>query len=200
MRLGIMYVSVELFNSVVPEYKKEFIKNLGEVVILRPDMDWLRYTLRLPTNCHIDSVSSHFAFHKQQITLRIECEDFVDTPEVGIIPEVEANYRAIKEWEPGDGFLGAGVFSHWTGGVRDNYKYARVKERLDRWQELNEANASKLGNPYVVLEDASDGEIAEMKEEFEERHRGSPANLSDAKIAEATALIGPPPVNFREFI
>lgn len=64
----------------------------------------LQRTLMLPDNARVDAVSFHAYFMYDQAALRIECPDFVDTLEGGMLPEVNAEYDS-------DGFV------RWTGSA-----------------------------------------------------------------------------------
>ena len=108
-RLGIVYCSVELIARLMPPGTtvQWLDSELGTVKAFGEGYEKLHKALKLPANCRITGVSPHVRFANNEIVLRVESPEFVETPEGGTIPTVEAYYN-----EKGfDRWIGLGVMN-----------------------------------------------------------------------------------------
>ena len=105
-RLGIAYCSVELIANLMPDGTsiQWLDSERGTIAAFGEGYEKLHKSLQLPANCRITGVSPHARFAYNQIVLRIESPDFVETPEAHNIPEVEPFYNKNG-------------FSHWEGSA-----------------------------------------------------------------------------------
>lgn len=103
VRQAVMYVSRSLLESLLPEGKT--IDCVADK--LGAEYAWLAEAMKLPANVRITGVSMALRFVYDQVAIRVECSDFVETLPSNCLPEVQATYKR--------GVDGKGVFVRWEG-------------------------------------------------------------------------------------
>jgi hypothetical protein len=107
-RIACLLVSTELFEHVLESaFGSSSPRQAGECpdcYLKRIGLDNLAGALGLPEECRVTAASSHAAFDRNQVALRVESPDFREVPVAGATPYIEAFYN-----EHG--------FSHWSDEV-----------------------------------------------------------------------------------
>lgn len=107
-RQAILRCTRELILAVLPEGRS--VLDLDGVADESGErFRWLAEAMKLPANAAITGVSAHAYFLKDEIAVRIACEDFVQTQPGNCLPEVAALYRAGAAGAAFDGWAGPAV-------------------------------------------------------------------------------------------
>lgn len=107
-RQAIMTVSRQLLEDLLPDWW---------TAVQLPHGDLLKQVLKLPANCQITNISqvaklaanTSVFFYNEQIAIRVECPDFVETPAGALLPEVLAIYQSPT------GLVKESYFLFWDG-------------------------------------------------------------------------------------
>ena len=102
-RAAIMAVSTDLLLPLIPEGKT--IDCVADALGVK--YDWLSEALRLPAGSRITGVSMIARFARDEVLIRVQHPDFVETEEGCVLPDVQAVYG----WDD----RGAATFACWAG-------------------------------------------------------------------------------------
>ena len=102
-RQAVMYVERLMLESLIPDWRTVVKLCFGDVI--KQDCpenfeELLRIfyvALKLPDNCKIRRINHYPQFNLDQIALRIECPDFIETLKGCYLPEVQALYKSVQE-------------------------------------------------------------------------------------------------------
>jgi hypothetical protein len=115
VRAAVVYIARELFEKLLPD--GTVIDCLADK-IMSPGLQDLQFALvhrclKLPANSRVTGISVAHRFAYDQVSLRVECPDFVETQVNCLIPEVRVLF-----WNDGT----APVFRGWEGpALREDY-------------------------------------------------------------------------------
>lgn len=115
-RQAILRVSRPLLEALLPDFRTVALLRYGELVEPRlgPSTDVaaqvatiaapFHQVLKLPADCRITGIAMHpsLYFDRDEVTFRIESPDFMETPEGGMLPEVQAMYSNVPSIDDKD--------------------------------------------------------------------------------------------------
>ncbi len=148
-RGGVMYCSREIIESILPKGKtlECYADKVGAV-----DYSDLKAGLLLPDGATVTGVSIALRFHHDQVAVRIESPDFVETIEGGAFPAIGAHYVRGAN---GPAFIG------WTGEAASiiNRRFVAIPLPREAWendlmtvnQDRDEKGLPPIGAPCSDL-------------------------------------------------